>query len=129
MLHYYVNSKSCVFSVMKSVFDVDMIESAEEFKALLSNQTNARFRERVGALYWRKTGRAQTRRELAALLGCNESTVERWFSIEQNQGLAGLWRIKTSPGNPSKLAPEVLKGLRVRLEERKGFRSYGEIQD
>jgi hypothetical protein len=50
---------------MKSVFDVDIIESAEELKALLSSQRNARIRERIRVLYLRKTGQAQTRRELS----------------------------------------------------------------
>lgn len=113
---------------MTSVFDVDIIESAEELKALLSDQKLARFRDRVRALYLRRTGRAQTRRELAALLGCNESTIYRWFCTYQTEGLKGLLQIKTSPGKPSLLLPDVLEKLRQRLQERKGFRSYGEIQ-
>lgn len=114
---------------MTSVFDVEIRESAEELKALLSSQTNARKRDRVRALYLRQTGQAQTRRELAALLGCNESTIYRWFCIYQTEGLAGLLQIKTPPGKPSKLPATALEGLRLRLQERSGFRSYGEIQD
>ncbi len=113
---------------MTSVFDVEITESAEELKAVLSSQTNARLRDRVRALYLRRTGRAQNRRELAALLGCNESTIYRWFCTYQSVGLAGLLQIKASPGKPSKLAPIVLEALRERLRERQGFRSYGEIQ-
>ena len=114
---------------MTSVFDVEIAESAEELKALLSNQRSARLRDRVRALYIRKASQAQTRRELAALLGCNESTVYRWFCTYQNQGISGLLQLKTSPGKPSKLPPDVLEGLRVRLRERQGFRSYYEIQE
>lgn len=36
--------------------------------------------------------------------------------------------MKTSPGKPSKLPPDVLEGLRQRLQKRNGFHSYGEIQ-
>ena len=114
---------------MTSVFDVEIQESATQLKELLSDQTLARQRDRVRALYLRKTGQAQTLRELAALLGCNESTIYRWFCSYQNEGMSGLLQIKTSPGKPSKLPPEVLEGLRVRLQERQGFRSYGEIQE
>lgn len=114
---------------MTSVFDVDIQESAAHLKALLSDQTLARFRDRVRALYLRKTGQARTRRELAALLGCNESTIYRWFCTYQSEGLAGLLQSKTSPGKPSLLPPEVLNRLQVRLQERSGFRSYGEIQE
>jgi transposase len=39
-----------------------------------------------------------------------------------------LLRIKTSPGKPSKLPPDVLEQLRQRLSERTGFDSDGEIQ-
>lgn len=113
---------------MTSVFDVEIEESATELKALLSDQTLARFRDRVRALYLRKTGRAQTRRELAVLLGCNESTIYRWFCTYQSEGISGLLQIKTSPGKPSKLPPDVLEQLRQRLTERSGFGSYGEIQ-
>lgn len=113
---------------MTSVFDVEIIESAENLKALLSDQTRARQRDRVRALYLRKTGRVQTRRELAGLLGCKESTIYRWFCTYQREGLEGLLQIKTSPGKPSLLPPDVLEKLRQRLTEREGFRSYGEIQ-
>lgn len=114
---------------MTSTFDVDIIESAAELKTLLSDQTNARLRDRVRALYLRKIGTVQTRRELAALLGCNQSTIYRWFCTYRSQGMSGLLQIKTSPGKPSKLPLEVLEGLQVRLSERQGFRSYYEIQD
>ncbi len=114
---------------MTSVFDVEIQETAAQLKELLSDQTLARQRDRVRALYLRKIGTAQTRRELAALLGCNESTIYRWFCTYQSEGMSGLLQIKTSPGKPSKLPPEVLEKLQARLEERQGFRSYGEIQE
>lgn len=113
---------------MTSVFDVDIQESAAQLKELLSDQTLARQRDRVRALYVRQTGQAQTRRELAALLGCNESTIYRWFRTYQSEGMSGLLQVKTSPGKPSKLPPEALEKLRQRLKERSGFGSYGEIQ-
>lgn len=113
---------------MTSVFNVEITESVEDLKTLVSKQTNARLRDRVRALYLCKTGLAQTRRELAAMLGCNESTLYRWLCSYQSQGLAGLLQVKASPGKPSKLAPEVLNKLRARVAERVGFCSYGEIQ-
>lgn len=114
---------------MTSVFDVEIIESAEELKTLLNTQANARLRDRVRALYLRKAGMVDNRRELAKLLGCNESTVYRWFCTYRSQGIVGLLEYKTSPGRPSKLSDEVREGLKVRLAERQGFRSYGEIQE
>lgn len=113
---------------MTSVFQVDIQESGEELKELMSQQMNARLRDRVRAIYLCKTGQVQTRRELATLLGCNESTLYRWFCRYQSQGLTGLLQVKTSPGKPSKLPVDVLERLRQRLQERDGFHSYGEIQ-
>lgn len=113
---------------MTSVFDVEITESVGELKTLLSNQVDARVRERVRALYLRKIGQAQTRRELAALLSCNESTIYRWFCTYRSQGISGLLQLKTPPGKPSKLSPQTLEALRLRLQERQGFDSYGEIQ-
>lgn len=43
-MHYYVNSNGWVGWQMTSIFDIDIIESAEELKELLSSQTNARLR-------------------------------------------------------------------------------------
>jgi transposase len=113
---------------MSGVFHVEIQESGEELKELMSRQTRARLRDRVRALYLCKTGQIQTRRELAQLLGCNESTLYRWFCQYQSEGLTGLLQVKTSPGQPSKLPAEALEGLRQRLQERHGFHSYGEIQ-
>ena len=114
---------------MTSVFDVEIVESAEELKTLLSNQSSARLRDRVRALYLCKTSQVQTRRELATLLGCDESTIYRWFCTYQKLGISGLLQLKTPPGKPSKLPPHVLEGLQARLQERQGFRSYYEIQE
>lgn len=113
---------------MTSVLHIDIQESGEELKELMSQQTKARLRDRVRAIYLYKMGQVQTRRELATILGCNESTLYRWFCRYQSQGLTGLLQVKTSPGKPSKLPADVLEGLRQRLQERDGFQSYGEIQ-
>lgn len=113
---------------MTTAFDVDIQESGEELKELMSRQTKARLRDRVRALYLCQTGQVQTRRGLAAQLGCNESTIYRWFCTYQAKGLAGLLEVKASPGKPSKLPPAVLTKLQQRLQERSGFQSYGEIQ-
>lgn len=45
------------------------------------------------------------------------------------EGMSGLLQIKTSPGKPSKLPLQVVERLQARLQERFGFRSYGEIQE
>ncbi|PSO75822.1 MAG: hypothetical protein BRC51_10275 [Cyanobacteria bacterium SW_12_48_29] len=49
-----------------------------------------------------------SRRELAALLGCGESTLYRWLKTYSRQGLSGLLKVTTSPSRPPQLTREAL---------------------
>ena len=69
-----------------------------------------------------------SRRELAALLGCGESTLYRWLKTYSRQGLSGLLKVTTSPSRPPQLTQEALEGLRQQLQDPEGFSSYGEVQ-
>lgn len=69
-----------------------------------------------------------SRRELAALLGCGESTLYRWLKTYSRQGLSGLLKVTTSPSRPPQLTQEALEGLREQLQDPEGFSSYGEVQ-
>lgn len=113
---------------MKSVYKIEVKESAEELKELVRTQTSASKRDRLRALYLQQTGQAQSRRHLAEMLGCAESTSYRWFKKYQKQGLKGLLAVKTSPGRPPKLSGQALRDLNKQLKTRSGFGSYGEIQ-
>jgi len=90
---------------MTSVFHVDIRESGEELKELMS--TKRMLASETECVHLCKIGRVQTRRELATLLGYNESTLYRWFCCYQSEGLTGLLQVKTSPGKPSLLPPDV----------------------
>ena len=114
---------------MKSVYNIEVQESTEELKELIRKQTKAAKRDRLRALYLQQTGQVQSRRQLAEMLGCAESTIYRWFKKYQNQGLEGLLEIKTSPGRPTKISGQALRDLNKQLKTRSGFGSYGEIQE
>lgn len=113
---------------MTSVFKIEVKESKEELKKLLRTKTQASKRDRIRALYLHRTGQAENRQQMAAMLGCAESTIYRWFKIYQNQGLQGLLAVKTSPGRPRKINARALSDLKQQLETRTGFDSYKEIQ-
>ena len=113
---------------MTSVFKLEIRESEEELKKLLRIQTQASKRERLRALYLHRTGQAKKRRQMAAILGCAESTVYRWFKTYQNQGLEGLLAIRTSSRRPPKISAQADQGLQKQLAKRAGLGSYGEIQ-
>lgn len=112
---------------MTSVYNIEVSESAEELKQLLTRQTQASKRDRVRALYLHRTGQANTRQHLAAMLGCAESTIYRWFKTYQHQGLEGLLAVKTSPGRPRKIQGQALDELKQQLATETGFGSYKEI--
>ena len=114
---------------MKSVYNIEVQESTEELKELIRKQTKATKRDRLRALYLQQTGQVQSRRQLAEMLGCAESTIYRWFKKYQKQGLEGLLAIKTSPGRPTKIGGTALRELHKQLKTSTGFGSYGEIQE
>ena len=60
---------------MTSVFKIEVRESKEELRKLLRTQTQASKRDRLRALYLHRTGQAKNRRQMAAMLGCAESTI------------------------------------------------------
>ena len=114
---------------MASVYNIEVKESAEELKELIRTQSKATKRDRLRALYLQRTGKVQSRRQLAETLGCAESTIYRWFKKYQHQGLEGLLAVKTSPGRPATISGKALRELKKQLKTRRGFGSYEEIQE
>ena len=84
---------------MTTVFNVEIAESPQPLQRLIRQHRHARDRDRLRALCLRKTGQVRSRRELA--LGCNESTLYRWFWLYQQQGLEGLMQHHSPPGDPA----------------------------
>ena len=113
---------------MTTVFNVDIAESPQQLQQLIRKHRHARDRDRLRALYLRQTGQVRSRRELARLMGCNESTLYRWFRLYQQQGLAGLLEHHTPNGRPSELTPEIRQALEQQLSDPHGWQSYGELK-
>jgi transposase len=74
---------------MTSVFNIEVKESPQKLKTLLNKQTKASKRYRLRALYLYSTGEIKSRRQMAAVLGRDESTIYRWLKTYTNEGLEG----------------------------------------
>jgi transposase len=107
---------------------VNIEETSHELKLILSRSKLARNSKRIQMLYWLKVGQASTRKQLAQLLGHNESTITRWLNLYRKGGVEELLELKKAPGKPAKITGKVLKDLKKELQKPTGFRSYGEVQ-
>ncbi|MDE5096897.1 MAG: helix-turn-helix domain-containing protein [Trichodesmium sp. St16_bin4-tuft] len=107
---------------------IDIIESAEELKEILSRQTDIKLKQKVQALYWLKIGAVNTIENISILLGCHRTTVSRWFSTYRKLGIEGLLKKKKILGRPRKISPMLEKKLRDELKDTESFKSYNEVQ-
>ena len=107
---------------------LDILESAEELKEILSQQTELKLKQKVQALYWLKIGAADTIEYISILLGCHRTTVSRWFATYRKFGIEGLLKNKKIVGRPRKISPRLEKKLRDELEKIESFNSYNEVQ-
>lgn len=102
-------------------------ESVEFLDKQLKQTRTASQKERLQMLWWLKTGQVTQHQELAHRLGRDTSTVTRWLQKYRRGGLSQLLEVKTAPGQVPHLPPSALAGLKERLEQGEGFKSYGQI--
>ena len=62
-------------------------------------------------------------------MGCNQSTLYRWFWLYQQRGLEGLLEHPLPLGRPSELTPAIRQALEQKLSDPNGWRSYGELKE
>lgn len=110
------------------VVKIDIKETEEELRAILSQQKTAKGKERIQALYLLKTKQVETVQHLAVILGRNRVTVQDWLKEYREKGIEKLIEEKHSPGRPSVIPPAVIERLKQELLEKEGFNSYKEIQ-
>ncbi|MBE9190993.1 helix-turn-helix domain-containing protein [Gloeocapsopsis crepidinum LEGE 06123] len=113
---------------MTGVLKLDIQESAEELKALLSQQSSAVERSKVQILWWLKQEQVRQVNELAQLSGYHRITISRWLSRYRQGGLEALLACKPKPGRPRAIDGEVREQLAQELEDPEGFASYREVQ-
>ncbi len=113
---------------MSGVLKINITESPETLKTLLGQQKTASGFERVQALYLLKTGQVETVQHLAAVLGRNRITVQRWLRQYRQGGLDAMLEIPKSPGRPQIIPEWAIERLRAEIKDPSGFESYGEVR-
>lgn len=72
-------------------------ESIEELKARMDQQTKAVQRSKLQVLWWLKTGKATTVKQVVQWSGYHRSTVSRWLKQYRDGGLDALLHEKPRP--------------------------------
>jgi transposase len=99
-------------------------EDTETLKQLLQREHDGRKKPRLQMLYLLASGQAQTRRDVAQLLGVHRNTIGHWLALYETGGLEALLKVYVPAGKPVSLAPAVLASLEQALQEPAGFASY-----
>ncbi len=103
-------------------------EAPEVLHQRLRAEADAKRRQRLQALYLLASGQARSRLALAKLMAVHRHTIRAWLSLYEQGGLPALLAIQKAPGKASTIAPQVRTQLQARLDDPRGFASYGEIQ-
>jgi transposase len=99
-------------------------EALELLKQRLQRERDGRKKPRLQMLYMLASGQAQSRQDVAQLLGVHRNTIGHWLAIYEAGGLAALLDVYRPPGKPVSLPPEVLAALEQALRQPTGFASY-----
>ena len=103
-------------------------ERVETLKERIRQEDRGRQKQRLQALYLIQTGQANSRREIARLLGVGKKAVGAWLDRYEAEGLDGLLQIRTHTNRKYSLTPEQEEQLKRKLAEPDGFESYGAVQ-
>jgi transposase len=101
-----------------------LTEDVEHLKQRLQRTHEGRQKPRLQMLYLLASGQAQTRQEVAQLLGVHRNTIGHWLAIYETGGLDALLAVYVPAGKPLSLSPEVLASIEQALREPAGFASY-----
>ncbi len=99
-------------------------ESVEALRERLRQESRARQKQRLQALYLLKSGQAKSRTQVGELLGVSRRTVGEWLERYASEGLEGLLEIRTHSNRKYSLTPEQDARLKEKLSEPEGFPSY-----
>jgi transposase len=99
-------------------------EDAATLKQRLQREHDSRKKSRLQMLYLLASGQAQTRRDVAQLLGVHRNTIGHWLARYATGGLETLLDLYVPPGKPLSLPPDILAALAQVLRQPAGFASY-----
>ncbi len=101
-----------------------MAEDADILKQRLQHERDGRKKPRLQMLYLLASGQAQTRMEVAQLLGVHRNTIGHWLRRYEGGGLVALLHIHVPAGKPLSLPPDVLAAIEQALRQPAGCASY-----
>ena len=99
-------------------------EPADTLKQRLQREHDGRKKPRLQMLYLLASGQAQSRREVAQLLGVHRNTIGHWLASYEAGGSETLLAIYVPAGKPLSLPPDVLAAIEQALRQPAGFASY-----
>jgi transposase len=105
-----------------------IIAEVETRKPRRHHDHHGRKKPRLQRLYRLASGQAQTRRDVAQLLGVHRHTIGHWLARSATGGLEALLALYVPPGKPLSLPPDVLAGLEQALRQPAGFASYEAVR-
>jgi transposase len=103
-------------------------DEAAALKERLHHAHDGHKKPRLQMLYLLASRQAQTRQDVARLLGVHRTTMSRWLALYATGGLAALLATSIPTGKPVSLAPAVLASLERALHRPEGFASYEELR-
>jgi transposase len=101
-----------------------MTEDVESLKRRLQREHHGRMKPRLQMLYLLASGQAQTRQDVAQLLGVHRNTIGHWLTLYEVGGLGALLARYVPAGKPLSLPPDVLAAIEQALQQPAGFASY-----
>ena len=101
-----------------------LTEPAATLKQRLPRERDGRKKPRLQRLYLLASGQAQSRREVAQLLGGHRNTIGHWLARYEAGGLEALLVVYVPAGKPLSLPPGVLAAMEQALRQSTGFASY-----
>lgn len=99
-------------------------EDTDTLKQHLHQEHDGRKKPRLQMLYLLASGQAQTRQDVARLLGVHRNTIGHWLARYEAGGLEALLALYVPAGKPLSLPPDVLAALEQVLRQPTGFASY-----
>jgi transposase len=93
-------------------------------KQRLQHAHDGRKKPRLQMRYLLASGQAQTRQEVAHLLGVQRNTIGHWLVRYESGGLDAVRALYVPAGKPVALPPDVLAALEQVLRQPTGFASY-----
>jgi putative transposase len=99
-------------------------EDGATLKRRFQHEHDGRKKLRLQMLYVLASGQAQTRQDVARLLGVHRNTIGHWLARYEAGGLEALLALYVPAGKPLSLPPDVLAAIEEALRQPAGFASY-----